>query len=782
MRRLLIPTSLMLFCVFLAGQACAYELVLENYALGKSVTTSGDGYGWVRERLVDGNAGLGWHSPSNAVTNWAEVDLGQPRDFDRIEIWNRTDCCWLRTNGVFVLALDSARNVVFQSAPISGITDGNRTPVIQYDNAGAGLSGVRYIRLERTNAEYFNIMELRALKVRKVAFLPNDSNLTQYGAVAEESTPNASYPASNAIDGAITNFTHTDEATPNNWWKVTLARESYISKIVVYNRQSCCGNRLLNQVLTVSNDKGDVLFMHKFMAEDGVANGSVHSFDMPPVLYGRVIKIGLENGEANGQPIDATHPANYTVSLAEVQVIGGDIQGTWSPAPANGAVEMDTTQVLSWKPGEDPNGVVEGTTGYRLYFSADKLAVDGRTAGAVQGGLIPVGSESFNPGALAKDTTYYWAVDQRLQDDPNTIPGITWRFTTKLTLPVIGSQPSGVVTIEGGYAKFTVSATDPLGGVLTYAWRKVGNSTVLSTTDTLELSNVSAANAGQYVCDVMNINKIQTNPAELKVAKPVVRWKFDETAGKTATDSSGNGINGTLGDGFSDNEWVVDGGRTGQSGDNAIFFPGNASATITALGVDLTSKPVNNIFLGASSWTINLWLKIPSTNRISMIGGFGDNVFVDGSGLNDRYYNTWNGTIEFNFGEDGFWENTFTAGQWQMWTLTYDGLSDTLTYYRDRVAIATKTVSLINVTENAVKLGVGTVAWATAQVPLEATIDDFSIWDEALGPFELGMLEKGFGCVTAIQGDVNGDCQVNVADLVRAVSSWMDCGLVPNCL
>ncbi len=771
----------MLFCVFLAGQACAYELILENYALGKPVTTSGDGYGWVRQNLVDGNPVNGWHSHSNAMTNWAEVDLVQPRDFEMIEVWNRSvgqgTCCDARINGVIVKALDADRNLVFESQPITG------SPQIpQFDNSGAGFTGVRYIRLERNNVEWFNIMEIRALKTRKVAYLPNDSNLARYGAVVEQSTPNASYPASNAIDGALTNFTHTDETTPDNWWKVTLAKESYISKIVVYNRTSCCGNRLINQVLTVSNDKGDVLFMHKFMAEDGVATGSVHSFDMPPVLYGRVIKIGLENGEANGQPIDATHPANYTVSLAEVQVIGGDIQGTWSPVPAHNAVEVDTVQVLSWKPGEDPNGVVEGTTGYRLYFSTDKSAVDERNASAAQGGLIAVGGESFDPGILAKDTKYYWAVDQRLQDDPNTIPGITWIFTTKLTLPVIDSHPSGVVTIEGGYAKFKVSATDPLGGVLTYAWRKVGSPAILSTTDTLELIDVSVASAGQYVCDVMNINMIQTNPAELKIAKPVVRWKFDETAGMTATDSSGNGIDGTLGDGFTDGEWIADGGRTGQSGDNAIFFPGNANATVTALGVDLTTKPVDNIFLGASSWTINLWLKIPSTSGVSMIGGFGDNAFVDGSGFNDRYYNTWDGTVEFNFGEDGFWSIPFTAGQWQMWTLTYDSVSDTLTYYRDRVVLATKVASLMDVTENAVKLGVGNVAWADAQVPLEATIDDFSIWDGALGPFELGMLEKGYGCVTAIQGDVNGDCQVNVADLVRAVSSWMDCGLVPDCL
>ncbi|MBN1126375.1 MAG: discoidin domain-containing protein [Sedimentisphaerales bacterium] len=769
MKRVLLITSLTLFCLVAVDQAKAYDIALENYALGASTSASDVGYGWVTPRAVDGDPGTGYHSTENdAIDHWLEVDLGQPRDFQRIEILNRSGFLD-RLNGSVVVALDANRDTVFTSSPVT-----NGPLVAQYDG---DFVGVQYLRVEQSGP-ILTVMELRALTIFETDFLPADKNIVHYvNAVTTQKTDNPSYPGSNAIDGNYTNFSHTDETTPDNWWQLDLTDTFYIDKIVVYNRTSCCGERLINQVLTVMDEDGDPVFEYKFTEADNVFTGSVHTIDLPGAVYGRFVMIGLQDGQPNGQ----ASGDNYVVSMAEVEVIGGSYMGAWDPVPDNGAVEVDVDQDLSWKPGEDPNGVLSETTGYFVYFGMDAMAVQTREPSMAQG-FQEVGNETFDPGTMDRDTTYYWAIDQRLFDDANSVTGVVWSFTTPLTLPVIDQQPTDVVTIAGGYAKFTISATDPLGNGLTYAWHKVGSGTILSTSDTLELIDVSPDDAGEYVCDVSNINTISSAMVEMRLAKPVVEWKFDETTGKVAADSSGNGIDGTLGTGFTDDEWIIDGGRTGRSGDNAINFPGNVNATIMALDVDLTTKPVNNVFLGASSWTINLWLKFPSTAGISMIGGFGDNVFVEGSGLNDRYYNTWTGTIEFNFGEDGFWETAFTVGQWQMWTLTYDSASDTLTYYRDRVAIETKTVSLIDVTENAFKLGIGDVAWTDEEVPLKAMIDDFSVWDEALGPFELGMLEKGYGCTQDIPGDLDGNCKTDLADLAIAVANWLDCGLVPGCL
>lgn len=768
MRKELIMTNVLIFCLLAVNHALAYEIVLDNYALGASASASDIGYGWLPSRAVDGNSGTGYHSTENdAINHWLEVDLGQPRTFQRIEVLNRAGYL-TRLDGATVVALDTSRNVLFTSAAITG-----GPLVAQYDG---NFAGVRYLRVEHSGP-ILTVMELRALTIYKTDFLPPDSNLTQFGAIAEQSTTGAGRPASIAIDGVLGDFSHTDETTPDNWWKVTLAEEFYIDKVIIYNRVSCCSERLLNQVLTVIDDDGNEVFRYKFTDPSIVGPGSVHTFEMPKPTYARYVKVGLENGQPNGQASNN----NYVVALEEVQVIGGSYQGPWNPVPANGAVEVNVDQDLSWSPGEDPNGVLPGTTGYFVYFGTNARAVFVRDPGVAKG-LLDKDTHTFDPGTLARDTTYYWAVDQRLIDDANSVPSVVWKFTTPLTLPIIEQQPTDAVTIAGGYAKFTIFATDPLGVGVTYAWHKVGSSTILSTTDALEIIDVGAGDVGKYVCEVSNINTISSKTVELRLAKPVVRWKFDEASGKTAADSSGNGINGALGSGFTDNEWILNGGRTGQSGDNAIFFPGNSNATVTALNVDLNTKPVNNIFLGASSWTINLWLKIPTTSGISMIGGFGDNVFVEGSGLNDRYYNTWDGTIEFNMGEDGFWETPFTAEQWQMWSLTYDSVSDTLTYYRDRVVIATKTLSLIDVTENAFKLGVGDIAWADAEVPLKAMIDDFSVWDEALGPFELGMLDKGYGCTQDIPGDIDGNCMIDLADLSTLAAGWLDCGLVPDCL
>ena len=90
MRKILI-TNLILLCLLMVNQAGAYELILDNYALGTSASASDTGHGWLPSRAVDGNTGSGYHSTeTDAIDHWLEIDLGQPRDFQRIEVVNRS--------------------------------------------------------------------------------------------------------------------------------------------------------------------------------------------------------------------------------------------------------------------------------------------------------------------------------------------------------------------------------------------------------------------------------------------------------------------------------------------------------------------------------------------------------------------------------------------------------------------------------------------------------------------------------------------------------------------
>jgi hypothetical protein len=88
-----------------------------------------------------------------------------------------------------------------------------------------------------------------------------------------------------------------------------------------------------------------------------------------------------------------------------------------SPSPANGAEDVTQTPVLTWVP-----GVFADT--YEVFFGADADSLELKGSG-------DLGSESFEPGQLEWNTTYYWRIDEANNtnvDSPWTGP--VWNFTT----------------------------------------------------------------------------------------------------------------------------------------------------------------------------------------------------------------------------------------------------------------------------------------------------------------------------------------------------------------
>jgi len=84
--------------------------------------------------------------------------------------------------------------------------------------------------------------------------------------------------------------------------------------------------------------------------------------------------------------------------------------------PVNGAVDVTQTPVLTWAPGL-------GAT-HEVYFGTDAASLELKSSGNL-------GSESYEPGQLEWNTTYYWRVDEANNanaDSPWTGP--LWSFTT----------------------------------------------------------------------------------------------------------------------------------------------------------------------------------------------------------------------------------------------------------------------------------------------------------------------------------------------------------------
>jgi hypothetical protein len=93
------------------------------------------------------------------------------------------------------------------------------------------------------------------------------------------------------------------------------------------------------------------------------------------------------------------------------------IQGAvGSPSPAKGAVDVTQTPTLTWTPGFGAS--------HEVYFGTDASSLENKGSGNL-------GSESYDPGQLEWNTTYYWRVDEANNanaDSPWTGP--LWSFTT----------------------------------------------------------------------------------------------------------------------------------------------------------------------------------------------------------------------------------------------------------------------------------------------------------------------------------------------------------------
>jgi hypothetical protein len=95
------------------------------------------------------------------------------------------------------------------------------------------------------------------------------------------------------------------------------------------------------------------------------------------------------------------------------------------PNPANSAVDVKPTVVLSW----DAGAVAAS---HEVYFGTDADAVANATKTSPEyKGQKALGEESYDPGKLMLNTTYYWRIDEVNATNPDSPwAGNVWSFTT----------------------------------------------------------------------------------------------------------------------------------------------------------------------------------------------------------------------------------------------------------------------------------------------------------------------------------------------------------------
>ena len=95
------------------------------------------------------------------------------------------------------------------------------------------------------------------------------------------------------------------------------------------------------------------------------------------------------------------------------------------PNPADGAVDVSPTQILTWNAGAV-------AASHEVYFGTDMDAVkNATTASPEYKGPKALGEESYDPGRLALQTAYFWRIDE-VNNTSSDSPwkGNIWSFTT----------------------------------------------------------------------------------------------------------------------------------------------------------------------------------------------------------------------------------------------------------------------------------------------------------------------------------------------------------------
>jgi len=172
---------------------------------------------------------------------------------------------------------------------------------------------------------------------------------------------------------------------------------------------------------------GVVMPLMKWVKGDKAVFHDVY-FGTSPELTAADLKPPRQAFEMYFYPMGATPGATYYWRIDEIMADGtvttGDVWSytiapntAYNPSPRNGDKWIDPNTTLTWYPGQ--NGV-----NHELYFGTDQAAVAARDPSVFEGTLNVT---SFEPGTLAKDTAYYWVVDE-LNDAK--YPGDVWSFTT----------------------------------------------------------------------------------------------------------------------------------------------------------------------------------------------------------------------------------------------------------------------------------------------------------------------------------------------------------------
>ena len=313
---------------------------------------------------------------------------------------------------------------------------------------------------------------------------------------------------------------------------------------------------------------------------------------------------------------------------------------------------------------------------------------------------------------------------------------------------------------------------------------------LLSTDQTLTVTDVALTDEGYYYCVVKNDSdtEVPTETAKLAIAQLLAHWTLDQAD-------------------YVNNQYQDVSGKGHHADPNGTpsFVSGQLGEGINILRADGSAEPTTESWARAGTWnpselsgmlTVSFWLKWAGQNtadseQVIVSKRSSDNlgdatqwqITRPGSNSNkDLWFQSSNTNIQVS--------NVLTKDEWQQVTVTFDGTTGVM--YNNGVAVGSGAFQLgsTEAAANAmINLG-GSNFDNNASRWMNGVLDDVKIYNYALSDLEVAKMyttdNPGSSvCVQSLKPDasldLNGDCIVNLGDFAMLAASWLDCGLVPDC-
>jgi N-acetylneuraminic acid mutarotase len=294
----------------------------------------------------------------------------------------------------------------------------------------------------------------------------------------------------------------------------------------------------------------------------------------------------------------------------------------------------------------------------------------------------------------------------------------------KYLKPEITAQPQAQAVYADSNVAFSVTAE---GKYLTYQWKKDGSNLTGETNSTLNITDANATqHDGNYSVVVSNdfgseeSEYIEVNVSNALLDELVGWWKFDETSGTVAYDSSGNGNDGNLTNGPT---WVS--GKIG----GALSFD----------GVD-DFVHVNNFEWGGEI-TVATFVKYLTLRKARIID-FGNGQDADNVHLGSSQSSV--NTLQFHIRRSGSsyqgpaQANFLYAGDWLHIVATINDQNQATVYRNGEIIVRSSAWTPSTVLRT--KQYIAKSNWNEEY--LNALIDDLRIYDRALSAAEVQALHN----------------------------------------